>query len=64
MEVEAELSNLAFNDSRSTYWRDATWLPVWNFDTAPQPIERMAYDERVMCALPWKRIVLYDASRN
>ena len=61
--VEAELQADAALDSLNEYWRDAVWLPVWHFRKAPSPTTRLFYDKCLMHALPWRRIVLYDAEK-
>ena len=63
LELEAELQAKAVLDSRTPYWKDAVWLPVWHFRKAPSPTTRLAYDEQLMYALPWRRIILYDAEK-
>jgi len=59
--VEADLQAYGFLDSRSQRWQEAVWLPVWHAREAPSPSTRLFHDESLMCALPWRRIVLYDA---
>ena len=63
-ELEAELAAGAAIDARDPHWQDATWLPVWHFREAAAPTTRLFHDELLMCALPYKRIVLYDAEAS
>lgn len=63
-EVETELHAYGVTDSLSERWREAVWLPVWHACDAPSPETRLFHDESLMCALPWRRIVLYDAEKD
>ena len=63
-EVETELHTYGVMDSMSKHWREAVWLPVWHACDAPSPKTRLFHDESLMCALPWRRIVLYDAEKD
>ena len=40
------------------------WLPVWHFGDVPSPTGYLWHDAEHMCALPWRRIVLYDVETD
>jgi len=59
--------NAGYCDAHSSpQWQQpgTVWLPVWQFPRVAAPLGLLTYSESRMCALPWKRIVLYDAETN
>ena len=53
-------------DANSPAWQEpnAVWLPVWHFEGVKAPSGKLWHDANTMCALPWRRIVLYDVEAS
>ena len=60
--VHERLLRLGAGDARRL--PGAVWLPVWHLTEEPPPDDRMSYDPKLMRALPWTVIVLYNVENN
>ena len=64
--IHKRVQTAAAADAAGAAWRDAVWLAVYDADACtPRPAAptvKAEHDPALMAALPWRRIVLYDAS--